>query len=151
MCSTMSGEKMRLNLKKYRKSKNLSQVELANSSGLSIDVIRSLECGRLDMRNSKADTLLKLADVLSCTVDDLLLEDKKMPKKMVLKEQFTEENYSIEELLKMCIERMASARKNKEVVELISQKPVYDKKGDIIDVTEDFPAELNIYVLQDDE
>lgn len=70
----MTKEEMIRNLREYRESKHLSQVDLARLSGLSIDVIRSLETGRRLLGNSKADTLIKLAGALDCRVDDLLFK-----------------------------------------------------------------------------
>lgn len=65
--------------------------------------------------------------------------------KMKLLEQYTEENYSIEELTKIFADRIHNARKQGICLEFITQKPIYNEKGEVIGTTTDFPAELNIY------
>ena len=65
--------------------------------------------------------------------------------KTKLIEQYTEENYSIEELIKIMAEKMKNGHKKGIYIEFITQKPVFNDKGKIIGVTTDFPAELNIY------
>lgn len=65
--------------------------------------------------------------------------------KLVLIEQYTEENYNFEELTKIMVEKMHNSRKEGIHIEFITQKPIYDDKGKPIGITTDFPAELNIY------
>lgn len=56
------------NIKRYRKQAQMSQIELAKASGLSIGTIQGYEQGRYV---PKIDNIKKLADALNCTPDDL--------------------------------------------------------------------------------
>lgn len=67
--------------------------------------------------------------------------------KKVLIKQFTEENYPMEQLIKLVEENIRKSKKEGLIVEFITQKPVYDENGDIVDIKTDFPAELNIYKI----
>lgn len=60
-------------------------------------------------------------------------------------EQYTEKNYNIEELSKLFSEKMATARKDGVYLEFITHKPIYNEEGEVVGITTDFPAELNIY------
>ncbi|MDF2800804.1 MAG: Helix-turn-helix domain [Anaerocolumna sp.] len=57
------------NLKEIRIKNNLSQKELSELSGLSIDYISKLELNKKG--NPSMNSLLKLSTALNCTVDDL--------------------------------------------------------------------------------
>lgn len=66
-------------------------------------------------------------------------------KKLTLIEQYTEDKYTIEELAKMCFEKMMNSQKDGVIVEFVSQKPVYNDKREVVGLTLSFPAELNVY------
>jgi|GEM_PF-2903893 len=68
--------------------------------------------------------------------------------KKTLKEQYTEANCTIEQLDNLFIEKALESRKKGYSIEFIKQKPIYDNDGNVISVTKDFPAELNIYVIE---
>lgn len=72
----MNEKELIMNLKVRRKSMGLSQRGLADATGLSIDVILSLESGRRKLMNSKATTLIRLSEALNCTPDNLLLKEE---------------------------------------------------------------------------
>ena len=57
-------------LTQARKTRGLTQEELARQSTLSVGTVSKLEEGRIT--NPKASTLTKLASVLDCTIDSLL-------------------------------------------------------------------------------
>lgn len=57
------------NLKKYRKQKNFSQTELAEQIHFGYTAIANYESGR---NEPSIDTLIRLADALQITVDDLV-------------------------------------------------------------------------------
>lgn len=80
----------------------------------------------------------------------LLEEERKrsIQEKKVLKEQYTEKDYNREQLMQLCWEKMENSRKDGTIVEFIAQKPVLDENGQVIDVTSDFPAELNVYTYE---
>lgn len=65
--------------------------------------------------------------------------------KKVLVEQYTEKDFTFEEIVKILKNKMTEARKNKLVVEFIANKPIFNEQNEIIDTTTDFPTELNIY------
>ncbi len=52
----------------------MSQRELAKRSGVHLNTINNWECG--GVLNAKVGTLKKVADVLGCTVDELLGGDE---------------------------------------------------------------------------
>ena len=60
------------NLQTIRKEKGLSQSKLANLSGVNISMIQFYEQGVKDINMAAGITLKKLADVLGCSIDDLL-------------------------------------------------------------------------------
>ncbi len=55
-------------LRKWRKYRGMTQVGLANSSGLSQGAIAQIEAGK---RNPTVETARKFANALSCDIDDL--------------------------------------------------------------------------------
>lgn len=59
-----------MGLKKIRARAGLTQRELAKRSGVHLNTINNWECG--GVLNAKVGTLKKVADVLGCTVDELL-------------------------------------------------------------------------------
>ena len=52
----------------------MSQRELAKRAGVHVNTINNWECG--GVLNAKVGTLKKVADVLGCTVDELLGGDE---------------------------------------------------------------------------
>ena len=61
-------------IRKYRKKRNLKQSELALLVGVDRTAVTRWESGEV---NPRADRLLKIADALRCSVDDLLGNRKK--------------------------------------------------------------------------
>ena len=57
------------NIRKYRKARNLKQSELALLIGVNRTAVTKWESGAAEPRTSR---LLKIADVLRCSIDDLL-------------------------------------------------------------------------------
>lgn len=60
-------------LKEYRKQKNMTQIELAEKSGVSRITISQIENGI--ERNTTSKTVLNLAKALGTTVDELFFKD----------------------------------------------------------------------------
>ena len=60
------------NLKELRTFANLSQSELAKQAGVSVRTIQQYEQRRKDINKAQPETLLKIARVLVCTVEDLV-------------------------------------------------------------------------------
>lgn len=58
-----------LNLEEIRKAKGFSQVELAQAIGTSQAFVCELERGK---KSPSFDTLLRIAQVLGCTLDELV-------------------------------------------------------------------------------
>lgn len=61
-----------LNLKKRRIEAGLSQAQLAEKSGVNLRMIQHYEQGQKPINNAEALTVYKLAQALSCSVEDLL-------------------------------------------------------------------------------
>ena len=55
-----------------RKSKGLSQSQLARAAGVPVRTLQELEAGRKNINKSAAITVLRLADVLGCNIRDIL-------------------------------------------------------------------------------
>ena len=66
----------RMNLKEIRNGKGIEAKELAARLGLSPKTIWAYEEGRSE---PNITNLIKMADILGCTVDELVRERKKMP------------------------------------------------------------------------
>lgn len=68
-------EVIALNIKKYRKEKNLTQEKLALMAEISYDFMRRIESGKGTIGFS-VQTLYKIATVLEISVDELMKEEK---------------------------------------------------------------------------
>lgn len=60
------------NLKHYRKQAGLSQAQLAEKAGISPRTLQDYEQGQKPLEKAATITVLKLARVLGCTVEDLI-------------------------------------------------------------------------------
>lgn len=60
------------NLKQIRFKRGLIQTELAELSGVNLRVIQYYEQGYKDINKAQAITLYKIAQVLQCSIEDLL-------------------------------------------------------------------------------
>lgn len=69
------------NLKKYRKKKNLSQEKLGKSLNYGSTAIANYESGR---NEPSFDSLIKLAEILDITIDELLGVKLKSEEKQLL-------------------------------------------------------------------
>ena len=65
-------EQAETNLARYRKSRGLSQSQLANASGLSLRSIQLYEQRQNDINNAQYNRLQALAKTLGCKIEDLL-------------------------------------------------------------------------------
>lgn len=65
------------NLKHYRTAAGLTQPELAEKVGISHRTLQDYEQNRKPLEKAAAITVLNMARVLGCTVEDLI--DKKAP------------------------------------------------------------------------
>lgn len=61
---------MKVSLKSARVNANLTQKEVANHLGVSVDVIKNMESGKRDLKVSEFE---KLCDIYHCTFDDIIL------------------------------------------------------------------------------
>ena len=59
-------------LKQMRNEKGFTQIKLARVSGVPIRNIRAYENGSVNINQAAAETVLKLATALDCTVEDLI-------------------------------------------------------------------------------
>jgi len=60
------------NLTKYRKLRQYTQSQLAHMVGLSTHTISLYEQKQRDINKASGETLFRLAEVLSCRMEDLL-------------------------------------------------------------------------------
>lgn len=60
------------NLKRIRESRGLSQTQLVHKSGVGIKSIQGYEQGLRDINKAQAITLYKIAQVLNCSMEELL-------------------------------------------------------------------------------
>lgn len=63
---------MRLNIRKIRRERDITQEELSEKTGISRATISALEQGSVS--NTTANTLVKIADALGVSIRDLFLE-----------------------------------------------------------------------------
>lgn len=59
-------------LKHYREKAQLSQSQLADKAGVSVRTLQDYEQGRKPLEGARAITVLTLARILGCTVEDLI-------------------------------------------------------------------------------
>lgn len=59
-------------LKTIRTSKNMTQRELSEVSGVNLRILQHYEQGFKDINKAQAITVYNLAQVLNCSVEDLL-------------------------------------------------------------------------------
>ena len=60
------------NLKLIRTSKNLTRFELSKKSGVSARTIEGYEQGLKNINNAPVTNVLKLANALTCKIEDIL-------------------------------------------------------------------------------
>lgn len=58
-------------LQDFRKTKGLSQMELAKYSNVSIQMVQKLEQNKMIIENCHIDTLLKFSEILGCRFYEL--------------------------------------------------------------------------------
>ena len=63
-----------MNLKTLRELKGISRKELADRSGISFRSIQDYEQEHKELRSAKAETLHRLAEILDCSMEDLISE-----------------------------------------------------------------------------
>lgn len=62
------------NIKRIRKKRKITQIQLAKMSGLTNDYISKLELGKRE--NPSAEVISKIAEVLNCSTDDLITNNE---------------------------------------------------------------------------
>ncbi len=65
-------ENQKTNLSRIRKMRNITQEELAEVSGVSVNTIRAYERKSKDIGKAQVDILIKLSNGLKCTIEDIL-------------------------------------------------------------------------------
>lgn len=60
------------NLKKIREEKNVTQIKLAEVSGVSLRMIQYYEQGVKDINKAQGITLYKISQALECKIEDIL-------------------------------------------------------------------------------
>lgn len=64
-----------MGLREIRKKNNLTQKELSQKSGVNFRSLQDYEQGHKKLASANGDILLRLATVLGCTTEDLILDD----------------------------------------------------------------------------
>lgn len=64
-----------MGLSEIRKSRKLTQKELAQRSGVNFRSLQDYEQGHKKITSASGDILLRLSTVLGCTTEDLLMDD----------------------------------------------------------------------------
>lgn len=64
-----------MSLRQLRKSRNLTQKELALQTGINFRSLQDYEQGHKKLTSANGDILLRLSTVLGCSAEDLLLSD----------------------------------------------------------------------------
>lgn len=64
-----------MRLKEFRVKAGLTQQSLADKAGMAREIVTRIETGRV---TPELPTLIKLADVLGCTIDELVGRDKEV-------------------------------------------------------------------------
>lgn len=59
-------------LKKIRQSKGLSQLQLAEKTGINIRTLQHYEQGSKNFDHARIDTILKVCIVLNCKLEDII-------------------------------------------------------------------------------
>ena len=72
MLSLYNSRKINTNLKNLRQNAGISQSELAEISGIPVRTIQQYEQNQKNINAAKAETIVKLAKALSCSVEDLM-------------------------------------------------------------------------------
>lgn len=62
-------------LQQMRESKNLTQREFSEQSGVNLRTLQDYEQGHKKIASAKAETIFRMSTVLGCTMEDLLLFD----------------------------------------------------------------------------
>lgn len=65
-----------MGLKEIRKSRNMSQSELANMCGINYRTLQDYEQGHKKLMSANGDILMRLSTVLGCTIPELLVADQ---------------------------------------------------------------------------
>lgn len=68
------------NLQKMRKTKNLSQSELASAAGINVRTLQHYDQGAKLIDNAHLDTIIKLCIALNCNIEDILENPKILDK-----------------------------------------------------------------------
>ena len=64
-----------MGLREIRKSRNLTQKELALKSGVNFRSLQDYEQGHKKLTSASGDILLRLSTVLGCTTEELMIDD----------------------------------------------------------------------------
>ena len=128
-----------LSIKNLRSRAGMSQSLFANYIGVPV---RTLQEWEQDKRTPSAYIVKMIQKIMQLEKENI----KEKATERVLVEQYTEKDYTWDQLVQIYTEKMRNCRKEGIVIEFVTQKPVLDEKEQVvIGVTTDFPAELNIY------
>lgn len=130
-----------ISIKNLRSRTGMSQSMFANYMEIPVRTLQEWEQGK----RTPSSYIVKMIHRI------IQLEEERkrdFTKKKVLLEQYTEKDYTWEQLIQIYNEKMKVCKKENLIIEFIAQKPILTENGLVIGVTTDFPAELNIYTYK---
>ena len=130
-----------VSIKNMRIRMGMSQSQFANYMGIPVRTLQEWEQGK----RTPPSYIVKMVHNIMKLEDE---KKKELAKQKYLVEQYTEKDYTLDQLIQIYTEKIGTCRKNGVIVEFIRQKPLFDESGQIIGITTDFPAELNVYTYK---
>ena len=130
-----------ISIKNMRIRMGMSQSQFANYIGIPVRTLQEWEQGK----RTPPSYIVKMVHNIMRLEDE---KKKEFAKKKYLVEQYTEKDYTMDQLIQIYTQKMGTSRKDGVILEFITQKPLFDENGKIIGITTDFPAELNVYTYK---
>jgi len=130
-----------ISIKNMRIRMGMSQGQFANYMGFPVRTLQEWEQGK----RTPPNYIVKMVHNIMQLEDE---KKKELAKKKYLVEQYTEKDYTMDQLIQLYTQKIGTCRKDGVILEFIRQKPLFDENGQIIGVTTDFPAELNVYTYK---
>ena len=130
-----------ISIKALRKRVGMSQTQFANYMEIPVRTLQEWEQGK----RTPSNYIVRMIHRITQLEEEI---KKVYSTRKMLIEQYTEKDYTLEQLIQIYKEKMATCKKDGTIIEFIAQKPVLDESGQVIDVTTEFPAELNVYAYK---
>ena len=131
------------NLKKFRKSHDLTQQDVAEKVGISLTAYRDLETGKTQLMNDK---MVKIADAVGVSLEELVIGYKPSPENSkLLEEQKIKYEDEIRQLKQSVEENITNLQKMLTLKEEIikQMQEVIDSKNQLIDFLKSNPPQIS--------